>query len=150
AIQPVPIHDLLIAAVEAARPMAEAKGLDVRLALEGTLAPVAGDSDRLQQVVWNVLSNAIKFTPAGGRIEVRAEARDGCVCITVTDTGKGIPSDFLPHVFERFRQADGGSTRAHGGLGIGLAVVRHIVELHGGWVRAASPGENRGATITVA
>jgi signal transduction histidine kinase/DNA-binding response OmpR family regulator len=148
-VQPVLLHELLLTAVEAARPMAEAKGLVLETVLANEVDPIAGDPDRLQQVVWNLLTNAIKFTPQGGRIEVRLGSNQSHVVIEVRDTGKGIPRDFLPHVFERFRQADSGSTRMHGGLGIGLAVVRHIVELHGGSVRADSAGENRGATFTV-
>jgi signal transduction histidine kinase len=101
-------------------------------------------------VVWNLLSNAIKFTPEGGRIEVAIEGVDDRVRITVRDTGKGITADFLPHVFDRFRQADGSSTWSYGGLGLGLALVRHLVELHAGSVHATSPGEGRGATFVVA
>ncbi|MEW6272679.1 MAG: hybrid sensor histidine kinase/response regulator, partial [Thermodesulfobacteriota bacterium] len=149
AVQPVALPELLVAAVEAARPMADAKGLVLSLALANEVETVPGDPDRLQQVVWNLLTNAIKFTPPGGHIDVRLERRDARVVIEVSDTGKGIQRDFLPHVFERFRQADGGSTRMHGGLGIGLAVVRHIVELHGGAVHAESGGENRGSTFRV-
>jgi CheY-like chemotaxis protein len=103
----------------------------------------------LQQVVWNLLSNAIKFTPPGGRVEVRLEQRASEACITVADTGAGISRDFLPYVFDRFRQAEATSTRTYGGLGLGLAIVRHLVELHGGTVRAASAGEGRGTTFTV-
>jgi CheY-like chemotaxis protein len=116
--------------------------LDVSAASAG---PVSGDADRLQQVVWNLLSNAIKFTPKGGRVEIRLERVDTAARITVSDTGSGISPEFLPYVFDRFRQAgDSG-----GGLGLGLALVQHFVELHGGWVRAESPGEGHGATFTV-
>ena len=110
---------------------------------------MVGDSARLQQVFWNLFANAIKFTPPRGRVDVRL-GRDGLYAlITVTDTGEGIDAEFLPHVFERFRQADGGPTRKHGGLGLGLAVVRYLVEAHGGSVAAQSAGESRGATFTV-
>jgi CheY-like chemotaxis protein len=110
---------------------------------------VAGDADRLQQVIWNLLSNAIKFTPPAGSIEIGVERTNGFVRIRVSDTGKGISPDFLAHVFDRFRQADSSTTRLHGGLGIGLAIVRHIVEMHGGTVSAASPGPGLGATFVV-
>jgi len=110
---------------------------------------VSGDPDRLQQVVWNLLSNAIKFTPSGGSVRVRVRRANGHVDVVVEDTGAGIRPDFLPHVFERFRQSDSSSTRAHGGLGLGLALVRHLVELHGGTVSAESRGEGQGATFTV-
>ncbi|HEY8513962.1 MAG TPA: ATP-binding protein [Candidatus Binatia bacterium] len=148
-VQPVAMHELLSAAVAAARPMADAKGLLLTTVLSDEVDTVPGDPDRLQQVVWNLLTNAIKFTPQGGRIDVRLARRDTRVVLEVHDTGKGIPREFLPHVFERFRQADGGSTRMQGGLGVGLAVVRHIVERHGGAVHAESDGENRGATFRV-
>ena len=110
---------------------------------------VSGDPDRLQQVVWNLLINAVKFTPRGGRIQVALQRVNSHVEITVSDTGQGIAPDVLPHVFERFQQADSTSTRRHTGLGLGLALVRHLVELHGGTVEAASPGEGQGATFTV-
>jgi CheY-like chemotaxis protein len=110
---------------------------------------VSGDSTRLQQVVWNLLSNAIKFTPAGGRVEVRLEQVGNQAQITISDNGQGIPEEFLPHVFDYFRQADGATTRKFGGLGLGLAIVRYLVELHGGTVQAQSPGEQLGATFTV-
>ena len=110
---------------------------------------VSGDSTRLQQVVWNLLSNAIKFTPAGGRVEVRLEQVGNEAQITISDNGQGIPEEFLPHVFDYFRQADGATTRKFGGLGLGLAIVRYLVELHGGTVQAQSRGEQLGATFTV-
>jgi CheY-like chemotaxis protein len=110
---------------------------------------VRGDAARLQQVVWNLLSNAIKFTPAGGRVTVRLGAQHGQASIAVADTGVGIRAEFLPHVFERFRQADGSTTRRYGGLGLGLAIVRHLVELHGGEVTVSSAGEGQGACFTV-
>jgi CheY-like chemotaxis protein len=110
---------------------------------------VSGDAERLQQVVWNLLSNAAKFTPKGGKVQVQLRRINSHVEITVSDTGKGIAPEFLPYVFDRFRQADSSLTRAFGGLGLGLAIVRHLVELHGGAVQAHSPGEGRGATFTI-
>src|SRR6185436_888909 len=110
---------------------------------------ISGDAERLQQVVWNLLSNAVKFAPNGGRVEVRLERADSHVEIVVADNGQGIKPEFLPYVFERFRQEDSGANRQKGGLGLGLAIVRHIVELHGGTVRAASEGPGKGATFTV-
>ena len=135
--------------VESLRPAIQGKGIGVRSIVETAVSHVHGDPDRLQQVVWNLLSNAIKFTPPGGRVEVRLGQKDDRLCLTVTDTGQGIDRDFLPYVFERFRQADSSTTRVHGGLGLGLAIVRHIVELHGGTVTAESAGENQGARFTV-
>ena len=110
-------------------------------------APVSGDPERLQQILWNLLSNAVKFTGRGGRIQVRLERVDSHVEITVSDNGVGIPAEFLPHVFERFRQADAGISREHGGLGLGLAITRHLVELQGGRISAASEGRGKGATL---
>ncbi len=140
---------LITAAVEAAQPAAAAKGIRLTVALDATAGPVWGDPARLQQVVWNLLSNAVKFTPAGGAVDIRLERSGGDAVVTVADTGQGIEPEFLPHAFERFRQADSGSTRAHGGLGLGLAIVRHLVELHGGTVHADSAGPGRGATFSV-
>src|SRR5262249_32122451 len=108
---------------------------------------VLGDPDRLQQVVWNLVSNAIKFTPAGGRIDVRVETTDRTVTVVVTDTGRGMPDDFVPHAFDRFRQADSSATRKHGGLGLGLAIVRYLIELHGGAVHAESDGAGLGSVF---
>jgi signal transduction histidine kinase len=140
---------LIDAAVEALRPAAEAKGIRVAKVLQLDTAPVQGDASRLQQVLVNLLSNAVKFTPAEGRIEVALRNAPGCVEISVTDNGIGIPLQFLPHVFERYRRAAGGPTRRDEGLGLGLAIARHLVELHGGTIRAESAGEGRGATFTV-
>ncbi|HMQ32716.1 MAG TPA: GAF domain-containing protein [Chloroflexaceae bacterium] len=137
------------AALDTVRPAADAKGLALQLELAQDTGPVIGDAGRLQQVVWNLLSNAVKFTPTGGAIAVRLEQVGPIVQLTVSDTGQGIAPDFLPYVFDRFRQADGTANRAYGGLGLGLAIVRHLVELHGGSVQAASDGEGRGATFTV-
>jgi PAS domain S-box-containing protein len=139
----------IVAAVDAAMPAANAKGIRVQTVLDPGAGPVWGDPDRLQQVVWNLLSNAVKFTPNGGSIHVRLARRDSHAAITVEDTGTGIRADFLPHVFERFRQGDETSTRAHGGMGLGLAVVRYLVEMHGGSVTVTSPGTGKGAAFTV-
>jgi PAS domain S-box-containing protein len=136
-------------AIEALRPAAEAKDVRIQKVMDTGLVSVAGDPARLQQVVWNLLSNAIKFTPRGGRVQIRLERIDSHIEIAVSDTGIGIKQEFLPHVFERFRQADQKTTRQHGGLGLGLAIVRHLVELHGGTVQAESQGEGLGATFVV-
>jgi PAS domain S-box-containing protein len=137
------------AAVEIGRPAADAKGIRLDIVLDRDPVSVTGDSQRLQQVIWNVVSNAIKFTPRDGQIRLTLERMDTGVQIAVSDTGRGITPEFLPHLFESFRQAETGPTRAYGGLGLGLAIVRHIVELHGGTVQAASEGEGRGATISI-
>ncbi len=137
------------AAAETVRPAANAKGITLFIDLEAGAGAVRGDPARLQQVVWNLLANAIKFTPSGGRVDVTLRRLEDRVRVDVRDDGSGIDADFLPHVFERFRQADSSPTRAHGGLGIGLAIVRHLVEAHGGSVEARSPGRNQGATFTV-
>jgi PAS domain S-box-containing protein len=136
-------------AIEALRPAAEAKDVRIQKVMDTGVVSVAGDTARLQQVVWNLLSNAIKFTPKGGKVQVRLERINSHIEIAVSDTGAGIKPEFLPHVFERFRQADQKTTRQHSGLGLGLAIVRHLVELHGGTVEAGSPGEGRGATFVV-
>jgi PAS domain S-box-containing protein len=150
-IEVVPVN--LAAVVEAAaavvRPAAEAKRVGLNVETDSGAATVNGDPVRLQQVVWNLLSNAVKFTPAGGRVEVRVGREGSQMEVAVSDTGQGIEAEFLPHVFERFRQADMGTTRRHGGLGLGLAIVRHLVELHGGTVTAESAGAGRGSTFTV-
>jgi PAS domain S-box-containing protein len=137
------------AAIEAVRPAAEAKSVRIQKVMDTGVVSVAGDPARLQQVVWNLLANAIKFTPKGGQVQVRLERIDSHIEIAVSDTGAGIAPEFLPYVFERFRQADQKTTRQHGGLGIGLAIVRHLVELHGGTVQAESQGEGQGATFVV-
>jgi PAS domain S-box-containing protein len=146
---PCHLQAVVDAALESIRPTAEAKGIRFEASFEPGVGPVSGDPDRLQQIVWNLLSNAVKFTPRGGVVQVGFEREGSHVEIVVTDTGEGIRPEFLPHVFERFRQADGSTTRVHGGLGLGLAIVRHLVELHGGHVRAESEGEGKGATFTV-
>lgn len=137
------------AALAAVRPTAEAKGVDLEYENTAERDEVRGDADRLQQIVWNLLSNAIKFTPRDGLVVVRLESHDRELVLTVRDTGQGISADFLPHVFDKFTQADSGSTRSHGGLGLGLAIVRHLVELHAGTVAATSAGQGQGATFTV-
>ena len=137
------------AALDSVRLAAEAKAIRLTNVLDLTAGPVAGDLERLQQVVWNLLSNSIKFTPKGGCVQVRLERLHSHVEITVSDTGQGISAEFLPYIFERFRQADPSSTRSHGGLGLGLAIVRQLVELHGGTIKADSPGVGEGATFTV-
>ncbi|HEX8148997.1 MAG TPA: PAS domain S-box protein [Pyrinomonadaceae bacterium] len=148
-VRPVDPNSFIEAAVEAVRPAAEAKGVRLQKVLDTGSVSVSGDPVRLQQIVWNLLSNAIKFTPRGGRVQVRLERVNSHVEVAISDTGAGIPADFLPHVFDRFRQADQKTTRQHGGMGLGLAIVRHLVELHGGTVRAESGGEGKGATFTV-
>lgn len=137
------------AAVEALRPTAQAKDVELDSVLDPSVGKIHGDVSRLQQVVWNLISNAVKFTPAGGRVEVRLERQGDQAVLSVTDTGEGISPDFAPHVFERFRQADGSTTRRHAGLGLGLSIVRHLVELHGGTVRVESPGIGKGSRFIV-
>jgi PAS domain S-box-containing protein len=146
---PVDMIGVIEGAIETVQLAAAAKSIDIEVTLHPGGKTVQGDSNRLQQVVWNLLSNAIKFTPEGGRVEVRLEEMGNRVQIQVIDNGKGINADFLPHVFEYFRQADSSTTRQFGGLGLGLAIVRQIVELHGGTVQAQSLGEGLGATFTV-
>lgn len=148
-IRPVEPVAVINAAIDAVRPAADAKHVRIEAVLDPRAGVVSGDPDRLQQVLWNLLSNAIKFTPKDGSVQIRLERVNSHVEITVGDTGQGITPEFLPFVFDRFRQAGSTLTRAHGGLGLGLAIVRHLVEMHGGTVRAESEGENRGATFTV-
>ncbi|MBV9867670.1 MAG: PAS domain S-box protein [Abitibacteriaceae bacterium] len=147
--RPVDLASVIEAAVDTARPAAEAKQIRLRRVVEASAITVLGDANRLQQVVWNLLSNAIKFTPQGGQVQVQLEREDAQAQIIVTDTGQGISAEFLPHVFDRFRQANSTSTRTHGGLGLGLAIVRHLVELHGGRALVDSPGLGKGSTFTV-
>lgn len=148
-VRPVELVAVIEAALETVRPAAQAKEILLQSVLDPAAGPVAGDFDRLQQIIWNLLSNAIKFTPKDGRVMVRLERVNSHVEVTVTDSGKGINPEFVPYVFERFRQADSSSTRVYSGLGLGLAIVRQLVELHGGTVRADSEGEGKGATFTV-
>ena len=148
-VRPADPNSFIDAAVESVRPAAEAKGVRMQKVVDTGPISIPGDPVRLQQVVWNLLSNAIKFTPRGGRVQIRSERVNSHLEIVVSDTGQGIPADFLPHVFDRFRQADQKTSRQHGGMGLGLAIVRHLVEMHGGTVRAKSEGEGKGATFTV-
>ena len=148
-IQSVVPAQVIEAVVTAARPAAEAKNVQLQVLLEARTIPIAGDPDRLQQVVWNLVSNAIKFTPNGGQVQVRLTYHNTHFEIAVSDTGEGLAPDFLPHVFDRFSQADGSLKRKHGGLGLGLAIVRHLVELHGGEVSVQSAGLGQGTTFTV-
>jgi signal transduction histidine kinase/CheY-like chemotaxis protein len=148
-IQPVEPATFIDAALETVRPAANARGIRLEKVLDPMAGPISGDPSRLQQVVWNLLSNAIKFTPRGGEVRVLLKRVNAHVELSVADTGAGIRAEFLVHMFERFRQADASTTRKHGGLGLGLSIVRHLVELHGGTVRAHSAGEGRGATFVV-
>ena len=148
-MRPVDLVSVVEGALDSVRPAAEAKGISVVPVLDAHAGPVAGDGGRLQQVAWNLLSNAIKFTPRGGRVDVWLRSTGADAELTVSDSGTGIRPEFLPHVFDRLRQGDASSTRRHGGLGLGLAIVRHLVELHGGTVSADSRGEGRGSTFTV-
>src|ERR1043166_1463970 len=148
-VRPLDPNSFIEAAIEAVRPAAEAKGVRLQKIMDTGTVSVSGDPVRLQQVVWNLLSNAGKFTRRGGKVQVRMERVNSHVEIAVSDTGAGISPEFLPHVFDRFRQADMGTTRRYGGMGLGLAIVRHLVELHGGSVRAESAGEGQGSTFTV-
>ncbi|MBE9226212.1 hybrid sensor histidine kinase/response regulator [Phormidium sp. LEGE 05292] len=162
-LRPLELFPVIETAVETVRPTAEAKNIQLQVSLDSTLGKVLGDSERLQQVVGNLLNNAVKFTPSGGRVEVQLSlhshhnsssdvAQDTgkqFAQITVRDSGQGIKPEFLPYVFDRFRQADSSITRTHGGLGLGLAIVRHLVDLHSGSVSADSAGEGKGATFTI-
>jgi PAS domain S-box-containing protein len=148
-VQRVELASLLQAGVDTLRPAAEAKEVRLHAVLDPKAGPVSGDPNRLQQVFWNLLSNAVKFTPKGGRVQVRLERVDSHVEISVIDTGEGIGPEFLPYVFDRFRQADATTTRRHGGLGLGLSIVKQLVELHGGSVRVKSMGVGQGTTFTV-
>jgi signal transduction histidine kinase/CheY-like chemotaxis protein len=148
-LHPLEIAPVLEAAINVVRPTAEAKGIQIEVEFDPEPAAVPGDSHRLQQVFWNLLSNAVKFTPAGGRVSIKLRNVNNEAEIIVSDTGQGITAQFLPFVFDRFRQADSTSTRQHGGLGLGLAIARHLVEIHGGSIAASSEGEGTGATFTV-
>ena len=149
-MRPVDVVKVVLAAVDVVMPAAHAKRVTLRTSLDPRTPNVMGDQDRLQQVIWNLLSNALKFTDGGGSIEVRASTLNGRFTrIVVSDTGHGISPEFLPHVFERFRQADASSSRRHGGLGVGLALVHDLIVLHGGSVQAQSEGEGEGATFTI-
>ena len=146
----VPLLDVLESSVDSLRPDAETKGIAVESRFVSDTGSLRADATRLQQVVWNILSNALKYTPPGGRVTVSSERIGDTVEIRIADTGKGIAPDFMPHVFEPFRQASAGTGRTSTGLGLGLAIVRHLVELHGGRVRIESPGIGWGTTVVVA
>jgi len=147
--KPIELGGVIEAAIDAVRPAAEAKGIRIVKAFDQNVGLVDGEAVRLQQVVWNLLSNAVKFTPNDGQIRVELKISEKDLRIVVNDTGEGIEPDFLPFIFERFRQADSSAKRVHGGLGLGLSIVRSLVELHGGAIHAASDGMGKGATFTV-
>jgi signal transduction histidine kinase len=149
-VQPISLHEVIHNAIESVRATADARQIRIRTLLDSSVGFVRGDANRLQQILWNLLSNALKFTPPGGRVQVILERVNSHVEVVVEDSGVGIAAEFLPFVFERFRQADGAMTRRHGGLGIGLSIVKTLVELHGGSVRVKSAGENQGATFVIA
>lgn len=148
-VRPCDLTEVVEAAIDAVRPAAEAKEIRIQRVLDSGVGLISGDFDRLQQIVWNLLSNSIKFTPKGGRVQLKLERVNSHVELTVADDGAGIDEETLPYIFERFRQSDSSTTRTHGGLGLGLAIVRHLVELHGGSVRADSDGLNKGAVFTL-
>jgi PAS domain S-box-containing protein len=148
-VRQVDLASLVRAAADTLKPAADAKGVRLQVVLDPQAGPVNGDPNRLQQVFWNLLTNAVKFTPGGGRVQVLLKRVDSHLEVAVTDTGDGIKPDFLPYVFDRFRQSDASTTRRHGGLGLGLAIVKQLVELHGGTVDARSPGIGMGATFTI-
>jgi len=145
----VDVAEAIRAATDSVRPALDAKSLRLETRISGALPKVIGDEDRLQQIIWNLLSNAVKFTPRGGSIMVTVHADEDWITVSVADTGEGIAPEFIPHIFERFRQADNSTTRVHGGLGLGLSIVHHLVESHGGTIRAESPGRGQGATFTL-
>ncbi|MCU0680839.1 MAG: response regulator [Polyangiaceae bacterium] len=146
-LRPVDLREVVEAALDVVRPAADAKGIRLQATFDASAGPLVGDPDRLQQIIWNFLTNAVKFTPKGGRVWVRVRPVNSSVEIEVGDSGRGIAPEFLPHVFERFRQAEAGATRSHGGLGLGLAIVKSLIELHGGTVEARSEGEGRGSSF---
>jgi signal transduction histidine kinase/CheY-like chemotaxis protein len=148
-VRTVDLISIVNSAIDSIRPAADAKSIRLQTMLDPSAGPISGDTDRLQQVVWNLLTNAVKFTPKGGRIQVKVQRIDSHVEIVVTDSGVGISKEFLPYVFDRFRQADASTTRIHGGLGLGLSIVHQLVDLHGGSVSVASEGEGKGATFTI-
>ena len=148
-VRPVELGSLIEIVVDAVRPAADARNIHIQTVLDPLISPISGDPQRLQQIIWNLLTNAIKFTPKGGSVEVRLERIESHVELAISDTGQGIEPEFLPHVFDRFLQSDSSSTRRHGGLGLGLSIVRQLVELHGGSVTALSPGAGQGTTFKV-
>lgn len=149
ALQAIAPARIIEAAIAAARPAADAKNIAITMTFDPATGNIAGDPDRLRQVIWNLLSNALKFTPRNGTVHINLQALASHAEITINDNGVGIRADFLAHVFERFRQADSSTTRQHGGLGLGLAIVKHLVEQHGGTVHAFSAGANCGASFTL-
>jgi signal transduction histidine kinase/integral membrane sensor domain MASE1/CheY-like chemotaxis protein len=148
-LRPVQLDQVIKAAIDSMRPAANAKNIEIFTAIDANISPVSGDPDRLQQMVWNILSNAVKFTPSAGQINVRLTGTSSHNEIVVSDTGEGIRPEFLPRMFDPFRQADSSKTRRHGGLGLGLAIVHRLVELHGGIIKAHSDGEGKGTTFTL-
>ncbi|MFW6264443.1 MAG: response regulator, partial [Cyanobacteriota bacterium] len=148
-LRTINIQTVIENALETVRPAAQAKSIRIESVCNSNIRPIQGDPDRLQQVIWNLLVNGVKFTPSGGKVTISVQQHPDAIEIQVSDTGKGIQPQYLPYIFERFRQVDGSSTRAFGGLGLGLAIVRHLVELHGGTVSAHSPGEGKGTIFTV-
>jgi len=148
-LHPLEVVPVVENAINVVRPTADAKGIKIEKYFDSKPAMISGDANRLQQVIWNLLSNAVKFTDSGGRVCVKVSRVGGAAEVRVSDTGRGISKEFLPYVFERFRQADSTTTRQHGGLGLGLAIARHLVEIHGGTINAESGGEGRGATFTI-
>jgi signal transduction histidine kinase/CheY-like chemotaxis protein len=148
-VKPIAVTSVIKAAMDSVEPAADAKEIQLQIIIDPAADNTRADEARLQQVIWNLLSNSIKFTPKGGKVSVKVERRDSMAEITVTDTGEGIRRDFLPFVFDRFKQGDGSSTRKHAGLGLGLAIARHLMELHGGTIEADSGGEGSGATFKV-
>ncbi len=148
-VRTVDLISIVNAAIDSIRPAVDAKTIRLQTMLDPAAGPISGDADRLQQIVWNLLTNAVKFTPKGGRIQVKVQRIDSHVEIVVSDSGVGINKEFLPYVFDRFRQADASTTRIHGGLGLGLSIVHQLVDLHGGNVTVFSEGEGTGATFTI-
>jgi signal transduction histidine kinase len=148
-VRTIAVEEVMQNAVDGAMPAAKAKGICLETTIDANVGTLAADPERLQQIVWNLLANAVKFTPQGGRVSLSVRRSERALHITVTDTGTGITPDLLPHVFERFRQGATGNSRRHGGLGLGLAIVRNLAELHGGSVTARSDGEGKGATFDV-
>jgi CheY-like chemotaxis protein len=148
-LQPLELAPVVENAINVVRPTADAKGIRIETELHNAPAVVSGDSNRLQQVIWNLLSNAVKFTNGGGRVSLTMYQEGPSVEIKVSDTGLGISREFLPYAFDRFRQADSSTTRQHGGLGLGLAIARHLVEIHGGTIRAESDGKGQGSSFTI-
>ena len=148
-MQRLDLSTVVEAAVESIAPAAQAKGISLRKSIGSCAGPVSGDNNRLQQIIWNLLSNAVKFTPRNGNVDIILERVESHLQLTVKDTGPGIPPDFLPYVFDRFRQGDSSLTRQHGGLGLGLSIVKQLAGLHGGTVHAESAGDGKGASFTV-